>query len=151
LTDPTPERLSYLLVRVCGLKHRRMHELLDELGLYQGQPSMLRALWEQDGLTQSELAARLERSPSTITKTVKRMEKAGFVARRADPRDERISHVVLTAAGRSVQAAVEGVWQRFEEEAFAGLEEGELDLLRELLLCICHNIEEASEVRAEAR
>ena len=43
--QPTPERLGHLLNAVCGLRHRRMHELLDELGLYRGQPAMLRALW----------------------------------------------------------------------------------------------------------
>ena len=87
--QPTPERLGYLLDKVGGLRHRRMHELLDELGLYHGQPAMLRALWARDGLTHSTLAEELNKSPATITKTVKRMEKAGFVERRPDPRDER--------------------------------------------------------------
>jgi hypothetical protein len=41
--EPTRERIGHLLVKVCELKHRLMHELLDDLGLYKGQPSMLRA------------------------------------------------------------------------------------------------------------
>lgn len=138
--EPTPERLGYLLNKVCGLRHRRMHDLLDDLGLYRGQPSMLNALWAEDGMTHSQLAGRLNKSPATITKTVKRMEKAGFVERRPDPRDERLSRVYLTGAGRDIRSAVEGVWRAFEEQAFAGLGEEELAVLRGLLLHICQNI-----------
>ena len=138
--QPTPERLGHLLNKVCGLRHRRMHELLDELGLYRGQPSMLRALWAGDGLTHSALAGQLGKSPATITKTVKRMERAGFVERKPDPRDERLSRVYLTAAGRDVQAAVEQVWQDFEQQAFAGFSPEEMASLRGMLQRVCHNI-----------
>jgi DNA-binding MarR family transcriptional regulator len=138
--QPTPERLGYLLNKVCGFRHRRMHELLDELGLYHGQPAMLRALWAGDGVTHSALATQLNKSPATITKTVKRMEKAGFVERKPDPRDERLSRVYLTAAGRDVQAAVEEVWQAFELQAFAGFGEQEMATLRSLLERVCQNI-----------
>jgi DNA-binding MarR family transcriptional regulator len=138
--QPTPERLGHLLNKVCGLRHRRMHDLLDELGLYRGQPSMLRALWQGDGVTHSALAGQLNKSPATITKTVKRMEKAGFVERKPDPRDERLSRVYLTTAGRDVQAAVEQVWQDFEQQAFAGYTQEEMATLRGLLQRVCHNI-----------
>jgi DNA-binding MarR family transcriptional regulator len=138
--QPTPERLGHLLNKVCGLRHRRMHDLLDELGLYRGQPAMLNALWAEDGLTHSALAGQLNKSPATITKTVKRMEKTGFVQRKADPRDERLSRVYLTAAGRDVQASVEQVWLEFEAQAFAGFAEDEMATLRALLSRVCQNI-----------
>lgn len=138
--QPTPERLGHLLNKVCGLRHRRMHDLLDELGLYRGQPSMLNALWAGDGLTHSALAVQLGKSPATITKTVKRMEKAGFVERKPDPKDERLSRVYLTAAGRDVQAAVEQVWQDFEVQAFAEFSQEEMATLRGLLQRVCQNI-----------
>jgi DNA-binding MarR family transcriptional regulator len=132
--------LGNLLSKVCGLRHRRMHELLDSLGLYRGQPSMLNALWAQDGMTHSQLAERLSKSPATITKTVKRMEKTGFVERRPDPHDERLSRVYLTCAGRDIRASVEDVWRSFEEQAFAGLSQEELAVLRSALLRVCQNI-----------
>jgi DNA-binding MarR family transcriptional regulator len=101
---------------------------------------MLGALWAEDGMTHSELAEQLNKSPATITKTVKRMEKAGFVARRHDPRDERLSRVYLTDAGRDIQSAVEGVWRAFEEQAFAGFSQEELVALRGALWRVCQNI-----------
>jgi DNA-binding MarR family transcriptional regulator len=138
--EPTPERLGHLLNKLCGLRHQRMHELLDDLGLYRGQPSMLGALWAQDGMTHSKLAEQLNKSPATITKTVKRMEKAGFVVRRPDPRDERLSRVYLTGAGHDIQSAVEEVWRAFEEQAFAGFSQEELAALRDALWRVCQNI-----------
>jgi DNA-binding MarR family transcriptional regulator len=145
--EPRDERIVHLLSRVCEHKHHRMHELLETLGLYRGQPSMLRALWAEDGMTHSELAEQLERCPATITKMVQRMEKAGFVERRADPSDERLSRVYLTAAGHDVRTAVEEVWGAFEAQIVAGFSEQEVALLRSLLMRVCRNME--TEPRAE--
>ena len=139
--EPAPEYIAPLLAKTCKLKHQRMHKLLEGLGLYQGQPSVLRALWRQDGLMHSELAESLNRSPSTITNMVKRMEKAGFVVRRPDPRDERISRVYLTDTGCRIRTAVEDVWRTFEEQVFVGFSEEELAMLCEFLLRICQNME----------
>ncbi len=138
------ERIGSLLFRVCHLRHRRMHQLLECLGLYGGQPSMLRALWVQDGMTHTELAAAIKRNPATITKMVKRMEKAGFVKRGIDSRDERVSLVYLTDAGRDVKAAVESVWSAFEMRTLAGFSEEERAVLCRLLLRICQNLEHDS-------
>ena len=83
---PTREDMLLLIGNVCGRKFQCMHDKLDALGLYHGQPSVLNALWAREGMTQSELCDALNRSPSTITKMIQRMEKAGFVERRDDPR-----------------------------------------------------------------
>jgi DNA-binding MarR family transcriptional regulator len=133
-----------LISRASDLKHRRMHELLDELGLHQGQAFVLYALWEQDGITQSELTERLNRSPSTITKTVQRMEKAGFVKRCPDDSDERVSHVYLTDAGRNIRPAVEEAWNRLDRQIFAGFSPQELALFSDFLIRVCQNIENKS-------
>ena len=133
-----------LISRASDLKHRRMHELLDELGLYRGESFVLYALWEQDGITQSELTERLHRSPSTITKKVQRMEKAGFVKRCPDDSDERVSRVYLTDAGRDIRPAVEEAWDRLDRQIFAGFSPQELALFSDFLIRVCQNIENES-------
>ena len=134
------ESLDQLLAQICRLKHARVQALLETLGLYEGQPSMLRSLWAQEGLTHTELARRLRVQPATITKMIQRMEKAGFVERRPDQEDERISRVYLTEAGRAVQAGVQGVWHTLEQEAFAEFGGEERALLRQFLLQIRENL-----------
>ncbi len=135
-----PETIGQLLGRISHLHHKQMHETWESLGLYRGQPFMLHLLWEQDGRTHSELAGLMRRSPATITNMVKRMEKAGFVERRADPEDERISRVYLTDAGRQIKERVDAAWRAFEEQTFAGFDQAELDTLQKLLERVHNNL-----------
>ena len=135
-----PETLDFLLAQICRLHYARMHALLEELGLYRGQPPVLFALWEQEGATHSELAARLHVRPATITKMIKRMEKAGFVERRSDPEDERVSRVYLTNEGRAIRTRVEQVWRTLEEETFREFNAKDRELLRRFFLKIRENL-----------
>jgi DNA-binding MarR family transcriptional regulator len=141
MTEPAEaESLDSLFAQICRLKHARVHTLLEALGLYRGQPSVLQALWEQEGLMHTELARRLRVQPATITKMLQRMEKTGFVERRPDPDDHRVSRVYLTEAGRAVRADVQQVWRRLEKEAFAGFTHNEQVLLRRFFLHIRENL-----------
>ena len=141
MTEPTEaESLDSLFAQICRLKHARIHTLLETLGLYRGQPSVLQALWEQEGLMHTELARRLQVQPATITKMLQRMEKAGFIERRPDPEDQRVSRVYLTDAGRAVRADVQQVWRQLEEEAFAGFTLEERVLLRRFFLQVRENL-----------
>jgi DNA-binding MarR family transcriptional regulator len=141
MTEPVEaESLDSLFAQACRLKHARIHTLLEALGLYRGQPSVLQALWEQEGLMHTDLARRLQVQPATITKMLQRMEKAGFVERRPDPDDQRVSRVYLTEAGQAVRADVQQVWRQLEEEAFAGFTLEERVLLRRFFLQIRENL-----------
>jgi DNA-binding MarR family transcriptional regulator len=114
--------------------------MLGEIGLYRGQPFVLRVLWAEEGATHSELAEKLHVQPATITNMLKRMEKAGFVERRPDAKDRRVSRVYLTSAGRDIQDAVERMWGGLEIEAFAGLSPDEIATFRRLLVRIRDNL-----------
>lgn len=138
--------LDFLLAQVSHLHHARATQLLEGLGLYRGQPPLLRALWEQEGLTQVDLAERLKVTPATITRMLQRMEKAGFLTRQPDPGDQRVSRVYLTDAGRAVQAEVEAIFQKLEAETFAGFSEEERAVLRQHLLRLRANLLEAKEI-----
>ena len=140
------ESLDRLFSQICRLKHARVHTLYEALGLYRGQPRVLHALWDREGLTHTELSRQLRVQPATITKMIQRMEKAGFVERRPDPDDQRVSRVYLTAAGQAIREDVQQVWRRLEEEAFAGFPEEERVLLRRFFLQIRDNLVQASGV-----
>ena len=143
--QPEPESMDFLLAQICRLHHARAHTLLEELGLYRGQPPVLHALWEREGLTHSELAARLHVQPATITKMIKRMEKTGFVVRRSDPRDQRVSRVYLTDAGCAIQAQVRQVWRALEEETLDGFSLEERMSLRHFFLQMRENLLRVNE------
>jgi len=138
--QPLQQATSHLLVQTCKLLRIRAHALLEEIGLYGGQQFVLMALWEKEGITHSELAEQLHVRPATITNALKRMERAGFVERRQDMQDQRVSRVYLTDAGRDIRDAVEGVWRELEEQTLAGFRSEERAVLDQFLLRIRNNL-----------
>ncbi|NUR92645.1 MAG: MarR family transcriptional regulator [Nonomuraea sp.] len=106
------ETLTYALIMVVKTHRLRIAAQMAPLGLHAGQELLLNQLWKQDGLTQSELIARLGVEPPTVTKTVQRLERAGFLRREPDKRAIR---VFLTDAGKALQEPVERIWQETDE------------------------------------
>ena len=142
--------IDFLVAQVGRLHHKRAHALLEELGLYHGQPRLLLALWREEGPTQSELADRLHVTPATITKMLQRMAEAGFVERRRDRADQRVVRVYLTEAGHAVQEQVQYVWAQMEREVLEGFAPEECTQLRDFLLRIRENLK-AREATQEHR
>ena len=137
---PMEDTRSFALARTCRLLRRRAHGLLHDVGLHRGQHFVLHALWEREGYTQSELASHTRVSPATITNMLQRMERDGLIERRQDTRDQRVSRVYLTDAGRRAQQAAEATWRQLEEEAFAGLTLEERTMLSGLLHRVRKNL-----------
>lgn len=135
------ETIGYLLARVCKAHYLRAGVLLEEIGLYRGQQFVLGVLWSEEGITQSELADRLGVHPATVSNALQRMERAGFVERRPDLEDQRVSRVYLTDAGREIQRPVERIWAELEVETMEGLSEEERDRLEQLLERVYENLE----------
>lgn len=64
---------------------------------------ILLALYDQNGeSSQKRLVERLRVDPGALTRQLKPLESLGWIARRADERDNRVTNVTLTPAGRAV-------------------------------------------------
>ena len=77
--------------------------LLDPMGLTHPQYLVMLALWEESPLSVKQLSHLLQLDPGTLSPLLKRLESAGYVTRRRDPRDERALAVELTDAGQSLR------------------------------------------------
>lgn len=147
---PEPENIDALLAQVCRLHYVRAHTLLEEIGVYRGQPPVLFLLQSQDGLALSDLVAHLQVAPATVTKMVQRLERAGFVYRIPDAQDQRVTRIYLTESGRSIQDAMRRTLRQLEEETFAGLSQTERDQLYSLLARLRHNLQRVVHPEPEA-
>jgi DNA-binding MarR family transcriptional regulator len=78
--------------------------LLDKLGLTYAQYLVMLVLWAEDGLTVSDIGARVMLESNTLTPLLKRLEAQGLITRARDKADERQVRVHLTAAGRKLAA-----------------------------------------------
>src|SRR5262245_60721734 len=134
--------INYRIQRIAKVYRRRAEERLSALGLHPGQEFLLMQLWDKDGITQSELFERLCVEPSTVTKSLQRLEKVGFVERRPDAEDSRVSRVYLTESGRALQAPVLQIWNELEHATVSGLSEVEIALMVRLFDQIDANLAE---------
>lgn len=134
------ESLYYVFLEILRLHYYRTHTLLDEIGVYPGQPPMLFVLNNKQGLTQKEIAALLKLKPSTITVMLKRMEKADLIMRKQDDKDQRILRVYLTEKGEILCTEAKKVMDNINEECFGNFHDQARIVLKENLNQIRDNL-----------
>jgi len=90
------------------------------LGIGSGRISYLFMLYIKEGLTQQEMANRLQADKGAVARTLAQLEEQGYVSRRRDPCDKRVTRVYLTDKSKMLQGdlerAVERVISRLHEE-----------------------------------
>ena len=67
---------------------------------------ILDVLAEEGDLTMQQLAKRMFKSVSTMTRVVSQLVRRGYVKRRQDPEDRRVVHVSITPQGKAGVAAI---------------------------------------------
>lgn len=100
-----------LLERSVGYQIRRTHRLAQRALQVRIEPHrvslgmwyFLRALWDEDGLTQRELSTRVGRMEPTTMAAIMLMEKSGVVERKRNEEDRRKIIVYLTVRGRALE------------------------------------------------
>nr|WP_274614016.1 MarR family transcriptional regulator [Streptomonospora nanhaiensis] len=95
---------------------------LAALDLHPGQDVLLWLLAEEeDGMTVSQLAARVGVEPPTATRSLARMEKRGLFRREPVPADRRQVRIVLTEEARRLLPAIEAAWVELADEVVGDL------------------------------
>lgn len=108
--------VSNALIRVTRLHVMRVRQLLHGLGLHPGHELLLMHLWDAGPQRQAELAAEFDTDSASMTRTVQRLERAGFVRRRPDPNDGRATLVESTPAGMALRIRIEELWAHVEAD-----------------------------------
>lgn len=134
------KKLGRLLALVSRAHYNLASRTFPQLGLQRGQVSVLLELVEEDGITQSDLADSLEVTPATLTNLLNRMEDAGFIVRRRDQTDTRISRVYLSEKGKSVLSQASRLVDEVDSKAFAGFSAEESEKLNYFLQRIHDNL-----------
>lgn len=95
--------------------------------------SVLEVLQQNDGITQSKLAAAVRLNRSSVVPLLDKLAKRGLVERRASTTDRRHNHLHLTDAGRALMADAIIRAEQHEKEVCKPLTIAEKKLLLELL------------------
>jgi DNA-binding MarR family transcriptional regulator len=94
--------LGFLICDVARLVRRSFNSRARDTGLTQAQWQAMFVISRNPGINQVSLADLLEIHPITLTQQIDRMQAAGWVERRPDPRDRRATCLFLTPKGRPV-------------------------------------------------
>ncbi|MEU6611404.1 MarR family transcriptional regulator [Streptomyces shenzhenensis] len=125
--------MTHAIFRVARLHRMLAGQLLRRVGLHPGQELVMMQLWDLGPQRQTDLVRLLGSDAATMTRTVKRLENAGFVRRRPSETDRRATIIEPTTASLALRKEVEQVWAELEDSVAAGLSADEQeDMIRVL-------------------
>lgn len=135
-----------MLINDCSrMFSHRMRKFGDESGVPCGYRSLLMQLAfarvrGEESLTQYELAKHTHLTPPTVSVTLQKMERDGYITRVPDETDMRQMRVALTEKGIAVDRANMLKAQEIEYLAFEGISPEESQKLTRLLLQVRDNL-----------
>lgn len=137
MTDFKDQSAGYLINHFARLFAQGLNARIRPLGLTTSIIPALQEQWEDDGLTQKKLVARLDIEQSTMANTLMRMERDGLVVRKKDKGDGRVQRVWLTHHARGLRAPALAAAEAENAMALSGLSAAEqaqsLTLIRRVL------------------
>lgn len=109
----------------------------DEIGEYElthGQFFLIVAIMEDEGLLPSELAEKTAQDRPTITGLLDRMEKGGWVERKADPKDRRSLRIYLGPRGNELRQPLLKLFEETNQKFIDRFSEKEWRLMQSFLV-----------------
>lgn len=141
------------MLRIMGiLMHKvmnRARDMYQEFDLNRSQAGILFTLHQNEFMSQKELAEKLNVSAPSITSSIQKMERDGYLTRKPDPNDQRIMRLSLTEKGKSCIQGVRSVAEQMDALMFRDMGKEEILLLKRLLLHISDNLDREHESLTE--
>lgn len=141
--------LAFLCSDIGRLFRKRFGELARQSGPTGAQWRALLVVQRYPGINQGVLAEHLDVEPITSCRMVDRLEQAGLVERRRDPRDRRAWSLYLTDAAIPVVAELKANGSRLLDWATSDLTQEEVALLCGYLSRIRNKIATAEDAGPE--
>ena len=147
--------LGFVLNDVARLMRKRFEQRARAaaLGLTRAQAAVLAHLARQEGINQAALAQLLELEPITLARLLDRLQAAGLIERRSDPKDRRAHLLYLTESAYPLLDRIFALAAEVREDALAGVAEADrgrlLDLLIEMKANLIADAVAAEEASAE--
>lgn len=132
----------FWLTQAIAARDSELAQGLREFGLRVPEWRALAALYARRLCTMSELADLATIDRTTLTRTIDRMQESGWLERRADAGDMRVTRLALTAAGRRMFDRIWPTVERLNALALAGLPQSDIQALRRILQRMRANLDE---------
>ena len=144
--DLRPEKSAGYLVRDTHLLFAKaLRTRLQTHQITPGQWYFLRALWDEEGLSQRELSRRVGTTEPTTVSALRLLARNGMIERVRNPKDRRTINIFLTDRARAMKAELMPVAIEVNDVATAGLSDEEFTQLRALLQKVRENLSAAAQ------
>jgi MarR family transcriptional regulator, transcriptional regulator for hemolysin len=137
--------VGYLISDVGRMMRTVFDRRVRRIGLTRAQWLVLTRLNRHPGASQSELAEMLEVEKATAGRMIDRLERNGWVERRADMGDRRVNRLYLTAEAERIQAALRRISQQTVDDALAALAPQERIELNRLMASVKARLQQLTE------
>lgn len=128
-----------LMSQVMHLGMGQTKKLLGQHDLKPWQAGILMILDANPGMSQKELAKKMNITPSSITTAIQKMERLEFITRQPDEQDQRILRLYLTEKSREYKDKILESGRQLNEIAFQGFSIEEKIVLKRLLMQVKQN------------
>jgi DNA-binding MarR family transcriptional regulator len=125
-----------MLAKAYQRAHGHFRKALEPFGLTNIQHAVLEGLWYQDGQTATELGQLLRLDKATLSGVLVRMRDSGWVDRRPDPTDGRITRVFSGARANAVKADLIAVRETADAEILSRYSLEEKLLFKRFLMAL---------------
>ncbi len=139
---PLEASVGYQIRVTHRLVQRALQARIGRHGVTLGMWYFLRVLWNEDGLTQSELSQRVETMEPTTLSAIASMEKGGLIRRVRNMDDRRKINIFLTTAGRELETTLLPSAIGVVETAVRGFSSAEVETTLRLLAAMQRNLRE---------
>lgn len=115
-----------------------------ELGLTvgEGQAKILKCLLEQGSMTQRQLADKCMLDVTTMSRTLDKLQGAGYLLRTVNPSCRRSFLICITEKGKEKAASVQKIFSDLDEQIWQGISEDEMEVLYHTLQKIMKNFKD---------
>ena len=134
------DTFGFLLSDTARLLRRRFDERARQHGATRAQWKALLGISRHEGINQGGLADLLEVEPITLCRLIDRMEDAGLVERRRDPRDRRAWQLFLTEKAHPVIEELHATASDLMKQTLRGIPIAKVDEMTEMLNRIRENL-----------
>lgn len=131
---------GFLVTDVTRLLRTLFDRRAARFGLTRAQWRALKRLHHAQGITQNELAEFLEMEPIAVGRVIDRLQKAGFVERRADPQDRRCWRLHLTTKAHAVVDDMEDISAELFKQAQRGISAADMKIVMAAFARMKHNL-----------
>jgi DNA-binding MarR family transcriptional regulator len=118
-----------------------------QFGMTAQEAAVLVHCAEEGETSAGKLAATMGRDKGKITRFVDRLEASGFLTRKSDPRDHRLSIIKATSRGRRVVPHLKMRFEEVRSQFFEGVLNVDIDKLETVLSQLHANAERLCEVK----